>query len=328
MKSFQKRNPIPIALVGISVLLLGFLAALNSDDLPVIGGGTTYSADFSETSGLQEDNDVRVAGVKVGKISEIKLDGDKVRISFKVKDAWLGDKTSAAIKIKTVLGQKYLALDPQGQRTLDPSTTIPRDRTASPFDVLDAFRGLSQTVDDIDTTQLAKSFDVITETFSDTPADVKGALNGLSRLSDTIAKRDSQLSSLLANTRQVSQTLVDRDAEFQKLLADGNKLLGEVAKRKEAISALLDGSRALATQLKGLVDDNDAQLDPVLTQLDQLTSMLQRNQDALGQGIARFAPFIRVFTNTIGNGRWFDNYICGLVLPSFGPINDKGCYEK
>jgi len=328
MKSFQKRNPIPIALVGISVLLLGFIAALNSDDLPVIGGGTTYSADFSEASGLQEDNDVRVAGVKVGKISEIKLDGDKVRISFKVKDAWLGDKTSAAIKIKTVLGQKYLALDPQGQRTLDPSATIPRERTASPFDVLDAFRGLSQTVDDIDTTQLAKSFDVITETFADTPADVKGALTGLSRLSDTIAKRDTQLSSLLANTRQVSQTLVDRDAEFQKLLADGNKLLGEVAKRKEAISALLDGSRNLATQLKGLVDDNDAQLDPVLAQLDQLTSMLQRNQDALGQGIARFAPFIRVFTNTIGNGRWFDNYICGLVLPSFGPINDKGCYEK
>ncbi|UMP02200.1 MCE family protein [Amycolatopsis sp. EV170708-02-1] len=328
MKSFQKRNPIPIALVGISVLLLGFIAALNSDDLPVIGGGTTYSADFSEASGLQEDNDVRVAGVKVGKVSEIKLDGDKVRISFKVKDAWLGDKTSAAIKIKTVLGQKYLALDPQGQRTLDPSSTIPRERTASPFDVLDAFRGLSQTVDDIDTTQLAKSFDVITETFADTPADVKGALTGLSRLSDTIAKRDSQLSSLLSNTRQVSQTLVDRDAEFQKLLADGNKLLGEVAKRKEAISALLDGSRNLATQLKGLVDDNDAQLDPVLAQLDQLTSMLQRNQDALGQGIARFAPFIRVFTNTIGNGRWFDNYICGLVLPSFGPINEKGCYDK
>ncbi|MFC9252900.1 MCE family protein [Amycolatopsis thailandensis] len=328
MKSFQKRNPIPIALVGISVLLLGFLAALNSEDLPVIGGGTTYTADFSEASGLQQDNDVRVAGVKVGKISDIKLDGDKVRISFKVKDAWLGDKTSAAIKIKTVLGQKYLALDPQGQRTLDPSATIPRERTMSPFDVLDAFRGLSQTVDDIDTTQLAKSFDVITETFADTPADVKGALNGLSRLSDTIAKRDSQLSSLLANTRQVSQTLVDRDAEFQKLLADGNKLLGEVSRRKDAITALLDGSRNLATQLKGLVDDNDAQLDPVLTQLDQLTSMLQRNQDALGQGVARFAPFIRVFTNTIGNGRWFDNYICGLVLPSFGPINDKGCYEK
>ncbi|MBE1499009.1 phospholipid/cholesterol/gamma-HCH transport system substrate-binding protein [Amycolatopsis lexingtonensis] len=328
MKSFQKRNPVPIALVGIVVLALGFLAALNSDDLPVIGGGTTYTAEFSEASGLQKDNDVRVAGVKVGKVSDIELDGASVKVSFKVKDAWLGDRTSAAIKIKTLLGQKYLSLDPQGQGALNPGTAIPRDRTMAPYDVLDAFRGLSQTVDNIDTKQLAQSFDTISQTFANTPEDVKGALSGLSKLSDTIASRDQQLSNLLANTREVSQTLVDRDAEVQKLLTDGNKLLDELSKREEAITALLDGSRELATQLQGLIDDNDKQLDPVLTSLDQLTSMLQRNQDSLADGIKKFAPFIRVFTNTIGNGRWFDNYICGLLLPSFGPINEEGCYTK
>ena len=315
MKSFQKRNPVPIALVGIVVLALGFLAALNSDDLPVIGGGTTYTAEFSEASGLQKDNDVRVAGVKVGKVSDIELDGASVKVSFKVKDAWLGDRTSAAIKIKTLLGQKYLSLDPQGQGALNPGTAIPRDRTMAPYDVLDAFRGLSQTVDNIDTKQLAQSFDTISQTFANTPQDVKGALSGLSKLSDTIASRDEQLSNLLANTREVSQTLVDRDAEVQKLLTDGNKLLDELAQREDAITSLLNGSRELATQLQGLIDDNDKQLDPVLTQLDQLTSMLQRNQDSLAEGIKKFAPFIRVFTNTIGNGRWFDNYICNLSLP-------------
>ena len=328
MKSFQNRNPVPIALVGIAVLALAFIAALNSDDLPVIGGGTTYSADFSEASGLQQDNDVRIAGVKVGKVSDIALDGDKVKVSFKVKDAWLGDRTTAAIKIKTLLGQKYLSLDPEGDKALNPGTAIPRDRTMAPYDVLDAFRGLSQTVDNIDTKQLAQSFDTISQTFANTPEDVKGALSGLSKLSDTIASRDQQLSNLLANTREVSQTLVDRDAEVQKLISDGNLLLDEVSRREQAITALLDGSRELATQLQGLIDDNDKQLDPVLTSLDQLTSMLQRNQDSLGQGIAKFAPFIRVFTNTIGNGRWFDNYICGLLLPSVGPLNKDGCYAK
>ncbi|MEV6872812.1 MCE family protein [Amycolatopsis sp. NPDC051128] len=328
MKSFQNRNPVPIALVGIAVLALGFTAALNSDDLPVIGGGTTYSAEFSEASGLQKDNDVRIAGVKVGKVSDIELDGASVKVSFKVKDAWLGDRTSAAIKIKTLLGQKYLSLDPQGEGALNPGTGIPRARTMAPYDVLDAFRGLSQTVDDIDTKQLAQSFDTISQTFANTPQDVKGALSGLSKLSGTIASRDQQLSNLLANTREVSQTLVDRDAEVQKLLNDGNDLLAELAKREDAITSLLNGSRELATQLQGLIDDNSKQLDPVLTQLDQLTSMLQRNQDSLAEGIAKFAPFIRVFTNTIGNGRWFDNYICGLVLPSFGPINEEGCYTK
>ena len=328
MKSFQKRNPVPIALVGIAVLALGFIAALNSDDLPVIGGGTTYSAEFSEASGLQKDNDVRIAGVKVGKVSDIELDGASVKVSFKVKDAWLGDRTSAAIKIKTLLGQKYLSLDPQGENAQNPNQTIPRDRTMAPYDVLDAFRGLSQTVDNIDTKQLAQSFDTISQTFANTPEDVRGALSGLSKLSDTIASRDQQLSNLLANTREVSQTLVDRDGEVQKLLDDGNQLLAEISRREQAITALLNGSRELATQLQGLVDDNSKQLDPVLTQLDQLTSMLQRNQDSLAQGIAKFAPFIRVFTNTIGNGRWFDNYICGLLLPSFGPINEQGCYTK
>ena len=328
MKSFQKRNPVPIALIGIALIVLGIVAALNSDNLPIVGGGTTYTADFSEAAGLQVKNDVRIAGVKVGNVSDIALDGDKVKVSFKVKNAWLGDKTSAAIKIKTLLGQKYLALDPQGQQTLDPSAGIPLERTMAPYDVITAFQDLTTTVNNIDTTQLAKSFDVISQTFANTPNDVKGALSGLAKLSDTIASRDSQLSNLLANTRVVSQTLVDRDAEVQKLLTDGNKLLDEVGRREQAITALLNGSKQLATQLQGLVDDNNKQLGPVLTNLDQLTSMLQRNQDSLAQGIAKYAPFIRVFANTVGNGRWFDNYICGFVLPSVGPVNQEGCYTK
>lgn len=328
MKSFSQRNPIPIAVVGIVLMVLGTVAALNSDDLPIIGGGTTYTADFSEAAGLQTEDEVRIAGVKVGKVTDIELAGDVVRVSFKVKDAWLGDRTSAAIKIKTLLGQKYVALDPIGDAALDPGDTIPRQRTAAPYDVLEAFRGLSQTVDEIDTQQLARSFDVLTNTLSGTPDDVRGALTGLSRLSTTIASRDRQLATLLANTRQVSQTLADRDAQLKKLLDDGNLLLEELARRQQAISALLEGSRSLAAELQGLVDDNQAQLDPVLTQLDQLTAMLQRNQDSLAEGIKRFAPFIRVFNNTIGNGRWFDNYICGLLLPSIGPINEEGCHAR
>ncbi|RZQ64175.1 MCE family protein [Amycolatopsis suaedae] len=328
MKSFQKRNPVPIAVVGIAVIGLGVVAALNSEALPIIGNGTSYTAEFSEAAGLVPDDEVRIAGVKVGAVSDIELDGDKVRVSFRVKDAWLGDRTSAAIKIKTLLGQKYLALDPAGQNVLDPDDAIPKDRTAAPYDVLEAFRGLSQTVDQVDTQQLAQSFDVISQTFSDTPDEVKGALSGLSKLSETIATRDSQLRGLLANTRQLSGTLADRDAEVTRLIGDGNKLLEEVGRRKQAITTLLESTKTLSTELRGLIDDNDEQLGPVLTQLDQLTAMLQRNQEALGEGINKFAPFIRVFTNTIGNGRWFDNYICGLVLPSVGPINEDGCHSR
>jgi phospholipid/cholesterol/gamma-HCH transport system substrate-binding protein len=66
-------------------------------------------------------------------------------------------------------------------------------------------------------------------------------------------------------------------------------------------------------------------LGPVLQSLDQLTGMLQRNQDALGRGIKNLGPFVRLFNNAVGNGRWFDNYICGLLPPPLGPVNQEGC---
>ncbi|OXM73975.1 MULTISPECIES: MCE family protein [Amycolatopsis] len=328
MRSFQSRNPVPIAVVGLVLMLLGFVAALNADDLPIIGAGTSYEAEFTEAAGLKADDEVRVAGVKVGKVTDVTLDGASVKVTFKVKDTWLGDKTAAAIKIKTLLGQKYLALDPVGEKALDPGTPIPTERTLAPYDVLDAFRDLSTTVNDIDTDQLAQSFDVLSQTLSGTSDNVRGALNGLSQLSDTIAKRDTELAQLLQNTNQISQTLADRDQQLTRLLQDGNLVLQEVAAREQAISTLLTGAQELSRQLQGLVSDNDAQLTPVLTSLDQLTAMLQRNQDNLAQGIARFAPYIRVFTNTVGNGHWFDNYICGLILPSIGPLNEEGCNQK
>ncbi|MEU0536963.1 MCE family protein [Amycolatopsis tolypomycina] len=318
------RAPVRTALAGLSVLALGVVTALNVRSLPLIGDGTTYSAEFTEAAGLSEGNDVRVAGVEVGRVSAVRLRGDHVLVSFKAKGAWLGDATGAAIRLKTVLGQKYLALDPQGEGTLDPGRPIPRSRTTVPYDILAAFGELSSTVDRIDTARLAQSFDTLSATLANTPQSVRAALTGLSRLADSVASRDRRLAALLGNTRVVSQTLVDRDAAVRRLLDDGNTLLAEVINRETTISTLLDGSRRLSAELSGLI--GESQVGPLLADLDQLTSMLQRNQDALAAGIRGFAPFVRLGTNIAGTGRFIDGYLCGLVLPSFGPLNEEGCH--
>ncbi|MGW3994867.1 MCE family protein [Amycolatopsis sp. NPDC004772] len=317
-------NPVRTAVAGLAVLALGVVTALNARSLPVLGDGTTYAAEFTEAAGLSAGNDVRIAGVEVGRVSDVRLRGDHVLVSFRAKGAWLGDATGAAIRLKTVLGQKYLALDPQGEGTLDPGSPIPRSRTTVPYDILAAFGELSSTVDRIDTTRLARSFDTLSATLANTPQSVRAALTGLSRLSDSLAARDRQLAALLGNTRVISQTLVDRDAAVRRLLEDGNELLASVSNREAAITRLLDGSRRLSSELSGLIGESP--VGPVLTQLDQLTSMLQRNQDALAAGIRGFAPFVRLGTNLAGNGRWIDGYLCGLVLPSFGPLNEEGCH--
>ncbi|USX50659.1 MCE family protein [Lentzea sp. HUAS12] len=322
-------NPIRTGAISLTLIALLLLAAFYSDDLPIVGGGTSYAADFSEAAGLVPGNEVRVAGVKVGKVTKVKLNGDRVRVTFKVKDAWVGDRTTAMIRIKTLLGQKFVALDPQGTQPLSPGDPIPKERTLAPYDVNEAFNGLATTVGQIDTKQLADSFTVLSDTFKNSPEHVRGALDGLSALSKTISSRDEQLAKLLDNTRQLTKTLADRNAEFEKLLSDGNLLLGELRKRREAISALLTGTRNLSRELSGLVNDNQSQLKPALEQLGRVTTILERNQENLDRSLALMAPFYRVFANTLGNGRWFDTYICGLLPPAVNlgvvGFNEEGC---
>lgn len=298
---------------GIALLLVLGLVAFRADDLPVIGGGTTYSAYFSEAAGLKDGQEVRVAGVKVGKVTDVGLAGNKVEVTFRVKDTWVGDATRATIMIKTLLGSKYLQLDPLGAREQDPARPIPLDRTVSPYDVTTAFEDLGRTFDRLDTAKLAASLETISTTFEDTPASVRVALRGLSSLSTTIASRDAELARLLAGTKQLSRTLAAQNDQFETLFKDGNLLLDELRRRREAIHALLVGGRRLADELVGLVNDNRGRLHSTLASLNEVTGVLERNQKNLDRALETAAPYIRVVGNAMGNGRWVDGYLCGTV---------------
>ena len=76
MKPFRERNPVTVGAVSIAVLVLMLVAALRANDLPLIGGGDTYYATFSEAGGLRSGDEVRMAGVRVGEVDSIELDDD------------------------------------------------------------------------------------------------------------------------------------------------------------------------------------------------------------------------------------------------------------
>ncbi|MEV8070209.1 MCE family protein [Streptomyces sp. NPDC085995] len=328
LKPVKERDPVAVALVGLLLLALLTLLAYNADRLPLIGGGTAYSADFSEAAGLDKGDEVRVAGVKVGKVTGVSLDGDKVKVTFEIKGAWIGDRTTAAIAIKTLLGDKYLALDPLGTARQDPGSRIPLNRTTSPYDVTQAFQDLGSTVDAIDTKQLAKSFETISQTFKDSPPDVRNAATGLSALSRTVSERDQELSRLLQGSQRFTKTLQNKKSSFETLIEDGGSLLGELQDRRDAIRALLTGSRALATQLSGLTEDNDRQLGPTLKALGRVTDVLDANRTQLDRTLALVGPYYRLVGNTLGNGRWFDTYLCGVVPRTYLPAQSQpttGC---
>lgn len=320
MIPFRERNPVVIGAVSLVTLALAVMLALRADDLPVIGGGDTYHAMFTEAGGLKPGDEVRIAGVRVGKVDEIALAGDEVKVSFKVKDsAGLGTDTGAAIKVKTILGAMFVALEPAGSGRLEEGATIPASRTSSPYDVVDAFEGLAETSQKIDTDRLARSLTTLADLTRNTPEEFRGALQGLSRLSANVAAKDEQLELLLTNLQRVSTVLDERDQDIVTLMRDSDVLFRALVARRQAVHDLLVSSERLATELTALVRQSRADLKPALAHLENVVAVLNKNEDNLDDSLRLMAPFYRVFANTLGTGPWFDTWIS-----NFPPVPQVG----
>ena len=320
MKPFRERNPVMVGAISLVVLALVMVAALRADDLPVIGGGDTYHAMFTEAGGLKVNDEVRIAGVRVGKVNEVELADDQVKVTFKVDDAAdFGADTRAAIKVKTILGSMFLALEPAGGGQLEEGATIPAERTSSPFDVVEAFEGLASTSEQIDTDQLAESLTTLADLTRNTPDEFRGALSGLSRLSANVAAKDEQLNSLLVNLERVSKVLDARDEDIIKLMEDSDVLFRALVARREAVHELLVSSTKLSKELTALIRQSREDLAPALAHLENVVAVLNKNEDNLDSSLRLMAPFYRVFANTLGTGPWFDTWIA-----NFPPVPQVG----
>lgn len=320
MTPFRERNPVVVGAVSLVVLAIVMLAAFRAQDLPLIGGGDTYYAAFSESGGLEPNDEVRIAGVRVGKVEKVELEGDHVRVTFRVDTpSEFGEDTHAAIKVKTLLGAMYLSLEPAGSGQLGEGSEIPVERTSSPYDVVDAFSGLAETSERIDTDRLAESLTTLADLTRNTPEEFRQALDGVSRLSSNIAARDEQINSLLTNLKRVSSVLDERDGDIIGLMKDSDVLFRALVARRDAVHNLLTSTTRLSKELTALIEQSRADLKPALDHLDNVLQVLNKNEDNLDNSLRLMEPFYRVFASTLGNGPWFDTYIQNMPpVPQVG----------
>ena len=119
IKPLAERNRVTVGVVGILIVVALVIAVFSYDKIPFINGKSDYSAYFTEAGGIKSGSDVRVSGLSVGRVSSVKLEGTKVKVSFTVDDdVALGDRTEASIKTETVLGTKMLEITPRGDGKL------------------------------------------------------------------------------------------------------------------------------------------------------------------------------------------------------------------
>lgn len=321
MKPFSERSPVLIAINGLTLIVVLMAVAMNFNRLPLISG-TTYRAQFTDASGLVKGEEVRIAGIKVGAVTDIRLDDSLVEVEFMVEDVDLGRDTTAAIEVKTLLGQHYLSVTPAGSGSLDEGAVIPVERTSTPLNIVPAFLRLTEQTQAIDTDQVAQAFDALSSVLRTTAPELRGTLRGLSRLSHAVTTRDDEIRELFAHAENVTGVVAARDQEITQLVRASNNVLEVLSSRRDAIARIIEGTSELSVQLRGLVADNARALKPALTKLNTVLEVLQRNKAQLDETLKWGAVYAREFTNVGGTGHWFD---ASIKIPrGYGVCNNDG----
>jgi len=316
IKPLADRNRLAVGVVGILVVAIAVVAAFSYDKLPFIKGTSDYSAYFAEAGGIKPGSDVRVSGMSVGRVSDVKLDGTKVLVDFTVRNGVeLGDRTEAAIKTETVLGNKMLEITPRGDGSLE--GTIPLERTTSPYDLPTALGDLTTTISALDTTQLSSALTTLADTFKDTPPDLKIALEGVARFSDTLNTRDAQLRSLLADANKVTAVLGKRSDQIASLVVNTNALLSEILSQRDSVDALMNNLTAVSAQISGLVEDNRTQLKPALDKVNGVLGILDNRKQELQRTLYLLRRYAMSFGEVLGAGPFFKASLVNLLPGQF-----------
>jgi phospholipid/cholesterol/gamma-HCH transport system substrate-binding protein len=311
-----QRNRLAVGATGIVVVIAVVVAAFSYDKLPFIKGTDDYSAYFAEAGGIKPGSDVRVSGLSVGRVSDTTLEGTQVRVDFTVdRGVELGDRTEAAIKTETVLGTKMLEITPRGDGTLD--GPIPLNRTTSPYDLPSALGDLTTAISGLDTAQLSTALTTLSQTFADTPPDLKLALEGVSRFSDTLNTRDAQLRNLLANANKVTGVLAKRSDQIAQLVVNANALLSELLAQRDSLDALMNNLTAVSASISAVVDDNRETLKPALDKLDGVLSILDNRKQELQKTLSLLRRYAMSFGEVLGSGPFFKASLVNLLPGQF-----------
>jgi len=326
-KMFRERDPLPLGLLVLVWLVAVVMIVLNINGI-VASFGRHYRAELSEAGGLKQGDPVMVSGMKVGRVSSVELGGQGVMVDFSVTNdsVSLGSATTAGVSVATVLGDKSLTVESAGPGRLEPGSTIPLERTTSPYDVTEALSQLTRETGRIDTARVAKALDTVSTTLSGAEPEFRAAIAGVRRLSQTLGSRDASLRSLLSHAAEFSDILSDRSADLTTLVRDGNILFAELLKRRQDVETLLANVTAMSTQLSAFVDENSAAVKPTLAALNRVVDVLLENKRNLAKTLQGLSVYATSLGEVVSSGPFFTAILQNLAPGNFFPpkVGTKG----
>ena len=306
--------------LGVIGALCIVLLLVGSSIFQFIGlGKQSIDAEFVQAAGIKTGDKVAVSGVQVGTVSGAKIEGDHVVVTLDVDSSLkLGPDAHAAIKMATLLGARYVDLQPGDGSGLK-DKTIPRNNTDVPYNIADVVQVGTPKFEALDTKKLAASLNTINSQLGDSPELVAQALDSVGAVAKVVDQRKGEVDSLLKDLNRVTQLLADNRNSILLVITQGEAIANRVMERQSLLRQLLDNVATLTRQLEEIGAQNGDQFGGTISQLNTMAEGLQKNKDNLDKLLQIGQPTARYFNNALGNGNygsvalpWLfpDNWLC------------------
>lgn len=280
------------------------------------GDKTGFKAVFSDVTGLSKGDEVRISGVRVGTVDGIEVqDRDVAVVTFEVDDTVpLSDTTSAMIRYRNLIGQRYVALVPgeDGAPAMQADDTIPLERTTPALDLTVLFQGFQPLFDALspeDVNQL--SFELI-QVLQGEGGTVESLLDRTASLTSTLANRDELIGDTITNLNDVLVTFGSRDEELSQTISTLQQFTTGLRRDRQAILGSLDSISELAVDTADLVSDVRPILTEDIRQLRRLAGNLEDNRQVLDTNLKILPVKLQKIGRTASYGSWFNFYLCNF----------------
>jgi phospholipid/cholesterol/gamma-HCH transport system substrate-binding protein len=280
------------------------------------GARTTYTARFTDASGLLRGDDVRIAGVAVGTVDDVRIvDRRFAEVEFSVAaDQPLPASVGASILYRNLIGQRYVALEQGAGRPgemLPPGGTIPVERTRPPLNLTVLFNGFKPLFVALDPEQVNQlSFEII-QVLQGQGGTVKSLLAHTASLTNTLADRDEVIGQVIDNLNAVLETVNARDEQLGELISSLQALVSGLAEDREPIGEAIVSIGELTEVTAGFVEDARPPLRDDIGLLGDLAENLNAQDEHLEQTIQNLPGKLETVSRAGSYGSWFNFFLCG-----------------
>ncbi|HEY3736679.1 MAG TPA: MCE family protein [Jatrophihabitans sp.] len=301
-----------LVVTGFATYVLGVTIANTS-----YGGTTTYKADFTDASGVQVGDDVRVAGVRVGSVKGIKLVRRNVaEVTFSVvKERPLPSSVIARLRYRNLVGQRYLDIE-QGagnsNRTLAADMVIPVSQTQPAIDLTALFDGFQPLFQGLNAGQINQLSGEIIDVLQGEGGSLELLLSTVADLTNSLADHDQLIGDVIDNLNSVLTAVGDRDTELSDLIVQLQRFISGLAQDRQSIGNSIDGINSLTTSVAGLLGKAREPLRNDITALTGLVGNLNAGSSDLQYVIQNLAPTLGGLIKVTSYGSFLNFYLCSV----------------